>query len=83
MEIGRISGTTRVIGKSQGYFGLPLRDIELNCSVDGENTPAMQTAWFPTPKEIEEILAGAPIILTVIGTRHPPVMLSTGLEPKE
>lgn len=26
MHIGRIEGTTRVIGKQQGYYGLPLRD---------------------------------------------------------
>lgn len=26
MEIGRIEGTTRVLGKQQGYYGLPLRD---------------------------------------------------------
>lgn len=26
MHVGRIEGTTRVIGKQQGYYGLPLRD---------------------------------------------------------
>lgn len=26
MEIGRIEGTTRTLGKQQGYYGLPLRD---------------------------------------------------------
>ena len=26
MEIGRILGATRVLGKSQGYLGLPIRD---------------------------------------------------------
>lgn len=26
MEVARIEGTTRVLGKSQGYYGLPVRD---------------------------------------------------------
>lgn len=81
MQIGRISGCTRTIGKSQGYLGLPLRDVILDCSVGGDETPAMQTAWFPTPDELAAINAGAPIILTVIGTGHPPVMLDAGELP--
>jgi len=81
MQIGRIDGCTRVLGKSQGYLGLPLRDVVENCSVGGEGTPAMQTAWLPTPEEIEAINSGAPIILTVIGTAHPPVRMETGESP--
>lgn len=83
MQIGRISGCTRVLGQSQGYTGLPLRDVELNCSVNGEGTPAMQTAWFPDPKELEALQKGAPLILTVIGNAHPPVMIGTGELPDE
>jgi len=78
MIIGRIRGTTRVLGKSQGYLGLPLRDVLLNDTVNGPETPAMQTAWEPTPAEIDAIVAGQPIILTVLGTSHPPVSLSVG-----
>lgn len=81
MEIGRIQGTTRVIGKSQGYYGLPLRDIIINDTVTGPETPAMETAWFPTPEELAALQAGAPIILRVVGTGHPPVMLYTGEVP--
>lgn len=83
MEIGRIKGCTRVIGKSQGYYGLPLRDELINDSVTGPNTPAMVTAWFPTPDELAAINAGAPIHLTVVGTGHPPVMMSVGETPEE
>jgi hypothetical protein len=81
MQIGMIEGHTRIIGKSQGYLGLPLRDVVINSTVSGPETPAMETAWLPTPKEIEAITAGAPIILTIIGTGHPPVMLSVGDVP--
>jgi hypothetical protein len=81
MQIGMIEGHTRIIGKSQRYLGLPLRDVVINSTVTGPETPAMETAWFPTPKEIEAINAGAPIILTIIGEGHPPVMLSVGGVP--
>lgn len=83
MQIGRIEGCTRVLGKSQGYLGLPLRDIVINSTVTGPDTPAMETAWFPTPKEIEAIAAGAPVILCVVGSAHPPVMVTVGELPKD
>lgn len=81
MQVGMIEGHTRIIGKSQGYLGLPLRDVVINSTVDGPETPAMETAWFPTPREIEAIASGAPIVLTIIGIHHPPVMLSAGEVP--
>jgi hypothetical protein len=65
-----IEGTTRRIGKSQGYRGLCVKDF-----VYGNGTPAMQTAWEPTPSEIARIVAGAPIILTLLGIEHPPVLI--------
>jgi hypothetical protein len=83
MQIGHIEGATRVIGKSQGYRGLPLRDVTLNSTVNGEGTPAMQTAWIPDQDDIERICAGAPIYLTVLGTSHPPVMIEVGNPPVE
>jgi hypothetical protein len=83
MEIGRIRGCTRVIGKSQGYYGLPLRDVLLNDTVTGPETPAMQTVWMPTPDELAALNAGAPIMLTVVGTGHPPVMIGVGELPEE
>lgn len=83
MQIGMIKGATRTIGKSQGYLGLPLRDIVLDDTVNGPGTPAMETAWLPTPKEIEAINAGAPVILRVLGSGHPPVMVMTGEAPED
>ncbi len=76
MIIKRIDGTTRVLGQSQGYCGLPIRDILLD-----DGTPCMQCAWEPTPEELLKLLAGAPIILSVLGTTHPPVVLAVGLVP--
>lgn len=65
-----IEGTTRRIGKEQGYLGLCVRDF-----IYGDGTPAMQTAWQPTPSEMALIAAGQPIILTLLGSSHPPMLL--------
>jgi len=81
MMIKRIEGATRVIGKSQGYLGLPLRDEAISCTVGGPDTPCMVTAWEPTPAEIARINSGAPVLLRVLGTAHPPVMIEVGDAP--
>jgi len=81
MLIAMIEGATRVIGKSQRYLGLPIKDVMVDCTVNGPNTPAMLTAWTPTPDELERLNAGAGVILRILGTRHPPVMLEVGEPP--
>jgi hypothetical protein len=95
MEIGRIQGATRVLGKSQGYYGLPIRDEAKNLGdlphmlltlrdtpVDGPNTPTMVTAWLPSPDELAALAAGAPILVSLVGTGHPPIMVSVGSAPE-
>jgi hypothetical protein len=82
MMIGRIEGATRVLGQSQGYLGLPVRDELVRCTVGGERTSVMVTAWIPSPEEIAAIVAGASIHLRILGTGHPPVMMSVGEPPK-
>lgn len=82
MQIGRIEGCTRVLGKSQGYLGLPIRDEVITCSVGGPETPAMTTAWLPTPDELAALHAGAPIHVRILGTSHPPIMVEVGAEPQ-
>ena len=83
MQIGRIPGATRTIGKSQGYLGLPLRDDKINSTVTGEDTPCMVTAWIPTPKELDALNAGAAVHVRLIGTAHPPIMVEVGDPPGE
>jgi hypothetical protein len=82
MQIGYVEGATRVIGKSQGYIGLPVRDELIHCDVGGEGTPAMTTAWLPTPDELARLVAGAPIHLRLLGSAHPPVMITVGSAPE-
>lgn len=82
MQIGMIAGATRILGKSQGYLGLPIRDDVIACTVNGEGTPAMTTAWLPTPREIEAIVMGAPVHVRILGTQHPPIMVEVGEVPE-
>lgn len=35
----------------------------------------LQSAWVPSPEELQKLNAGQPVILTIIGSGHPPVML--------
>lgn len=82
MQIGRVRNATRVLGKSQGYLGLPIRDEAVNCTVGGEGTPSMVTAWLPTPKELDALNAGAPVHVRIIGSAHPPIMVEVGEVPE-
>jgi len=81
MLIARIEGTTRVIGKSQGYLGLPIRDQTMTCKVGGEDTPTMTTAWHPTPDELAALNAGAAVHVMLVGMQHPPIMVMVGPAP--
>ena len=82
MQIGRIIGATRTLGKSQGYLGLPVRDELVNCTVNGEGTAAMVTAWHPTPKELDALNVGAPVHVRILGSAHPPIMVEVGDAPE-
>lgn len=76
MEIAIIDGATRTIGASQGYIGLPLRDVILDEAVNGPSTSAMQSAWSPSQAELASLIAGGKVILTVLGRQHPPVLMA-------
>lgn len=74
--------STRVVGKGQGYLGLPVLDEPVECSVNG-TTMITVSAWLPTPAEIEAIVAGAPVFvqLQLHGTPHPPIFVYAGTPP--
>lgn len=94
MEIGRIQGAQRVVGKSQGYYGVPIRDEAKQLGdlphllhtmgfnpVDGE-CPTMNVVFYPTPDEIAKIAAGAPIYLSIVGVAFQPMNLTVGEVPE-
>lgn len=71
-----IEGFTRICGKAQGYKGLPLRDIKTE-----SGTPAMVTAWTPTPEELAALNLGASVHVTILGSVPPPMMVGVGTPP--
>lgn len=73
MQVAAINGLTRILGKSQGFFGLPIRD-----EVREGNTPVMVSSWTPTPKELEALNAGANVEIAIWGTAHPPIRVEVG-----
>lgn len=72
MQVAAITGMTRVLGKAQGFFGLPIRD-----EMRGDQ-PVMVSSWTPTPKELEALSAGANIEVAIWGTGHPPIRVEVG-----
>jgi hypothetical protein len=82
MQIGRIEGSTRILGKAQGYAGLPVRDEVYELIEDGERWPSMVSAWHPTPKELEDLNAGAAVHIRVLGGTHPPMQVFVGEPPR-
>jgi hypothetical protein len=78
MQSGRIEGATRVCGQGQGYLGLAIRDELINCPVNGEDTPQMISAWFPSPAELASLNAGAPVHVMILGRVPPPMLVEVG-----
>ncbi len=68
----RIANSTRVLAEMQDeYYALAIRDEILH---DGER--GMTSLWEPSPAELKLLLAGGFVRLTILGTVHPPLMLS-------
>lgn len=75
----RHPNTTRYLGApagwepdSQGPCGhLSISDIPTTAG------RAMESLWEPTPDELAELNAGGVVVLTIVGTTHPPVALET------
>ena len=83
MHPGRIEGATRSLGPPPEWA--PSGDTRcMTLAIRDEVRPAghgMTSAWFPTREEIDRLICGAPIYLTVIGINHPPVALTVGSDP--
>lgn len=80
MQIGRISNATRVLGKSQGYIGLPVLDASVP-GKDGTSIRCMSSAWLPNTDEILALNLGAPLIVKLLTKEHPPISVDVGEVP--
>lgn len=82
MIINRIPGFTRLLGKSQGYLGLPVLDQIVFDPAAECDVPAMTTSWEPTPDELKALNAGASVHVRILALDHPPIMLGVGSPPE-
>jgi hypothetical protein len=81
MLIRKINNHTAIIGADQGYLSLPLRQT-IGDSIIGGKTVRVEkteTAWEPTPSELEALNQGASIIVQqlLFGQPFPPIYLYT------
>jgi hypothetical protein len=81
MQIGRIEHATRMLGRLQGYKGLPVRDEQIHDQTTGTWTYCMTTAWHPTPAELTALMLGAAVHVRLIGKDHPPITVGVGEVP--
>lgn len=76
MTPGNIKGATRALGKPTNWD-----DKDGECATlyvrdhRGAGPTIMQSAWYPSPEEIEQMIKGEPVILSIWGPSHPPVSL--------
>ena len=72
----RVSNATRILAEDQDeYHALAILDEEI-CGVNH-----MTSVWEPTPAELKMLNEGGAVRLTILGTGHPPVKLSTQPAP--
>ncbi len=72
----RASNATRVLAEDQDeYHALAIVDEVI------EGIPYMTSIWEPTPKELEALINGGQVRLSIVGTAHPPVQLSVQSAP--
>jgi len=72
----RISNATRVLAETQDeYHALAILDEEI------EGVNHMTSVWEPTPTELAMLNAGGAVRLTILGSSHPPIMITTQPAP--
>jgi hypothetical protein len=77
MQALRVSDATRILAEGQDdYYALAIKDEVIG----GVNH--MTSVWEPTPKELADLASGGAVRLTILGTGHPPVMITTQPAPE-
>ena len=76
MQPLRASNATRILAETQDeYFALAILDQEI------AGTNHMTSVWEPAPNELADLAKGGAVRLTILGTTHPPVMITTQPPP--
>ena len=67
------------------FLTLPVRISEIDLATpDGPiRTVVLQSAWKPSPEELQMLIGGGYVVLSVVSTQHPPVMIDVEVpEPR-
>lgn len=80
MISGRITGASLNLGAPEDWdedTNGPCQTITARQVYHGD-TPFLETAWYPTGAELQQLLAGQPLILSINCISHPVVSLHMG-----
>ena len=77
MKIGRIPEHTRLLATEQRQY----RPLYIRDQVEG-GVNYMTSQWEPDSEDIAKIVMGAPLLLSIAGTGHPPVLIQVGAVPE-
>jgi hypothetical protein len=80
---GRIEGATNVLGAKQGYKPLYVRATNVTDPVSTNATYLLETAWTPTPEELDMLNRGASVHVGLLCSQHPPIKVGVGPIPDE
>lgn len=45
---------------------------------DGDAMDTVTSYWVPTPEELASLAAGLPLVLSFLGSTHPPILVRVG-----
>lgn len=71
-----ITGATHRVGKSQGFKALSVR---VRQTEDG--SPVTESAWQPTPVELQTLMAGGSVVISLMMGGQPPMWVSVEPAP--
>ena len=83
MNHARIEKHTAVLGVKQGYKPLYVRETPVIDPTTKVKTLLHETAWTPTPHELELLNRGATIHVALLAAGHPPIKVTVGPTPDE
>jgi hypothetical protein len=77
----RILGYTNVLGVRQGYKPLYVKSTPIVDPISKNETLLIETAWTPTPEELDALVNGASIRVGLLCNTHPPIKVDVGEAP--
>ena len=83
MNNAPIEGYTHVLGKEQGYKPLRVRKTDIVDQVSKASTVLYESAWEPSPLELQLLLRGAKVHVGIMSANHPPIKVTVGPAPDE